>query len=402
MPAFEYEAIDAVGRARRGVVNADSPRSARGELRRLKLTPVRLSAPRAERRADGRKAARLSASDLEIATRQLQALLSARTPVEEAINAVALQTENPRARARLLDVRERVLEGWRLADALAEDPKSFSPVYRAVIAAGEASGDLGGVLERLATMLEKNRAMRDKAIGALIYPAALFLVASSVVVSMMVFVVPKIVEQFNTYDATLPLLTTIVIGLSAFLARFGLLIIAGLALLAAALHQGLKSEAFKLRFDAAMLRVPVVGKLLRGLDGARFARTLSTLFAGGAPLLESMAGAQRTVANAHIRARLETSITSVREGAGLAAALKRADVLPPMMTHMVAAGERSGAVPQLLDKAAARLEDEFDSAVGVALRLLEPMIIVAMGGAVMAIVLSIMLPILKLNSLAGG
>ncbi|MBY0422048.1 MAG: type II secretion system inner membrane protein GspF [Parvularculaceae bacterium] len=401
MPAFEYEAIDGVGRSRRGVVNADNARSARGELRRLKLTPVRLSAPRAERRGEGRRSPRLFASDLELATRQLQALLSARTPVEEALNAVALQTDKARARARLLGVRERVLEGWRLADALAEDPKSFSPVYRAVIAAGEASGDLGGVLERLATMLEKNRSMRDKAVGALIYPTALFLVASSVVVAMMVFVVPKIVEQFNTYGATLPVLTSIVIGVSAFLAQFGLFILAGLALGAAALHQGLKNDAFKLRFDAGLLKLPVVGKLLRGLDGARFARTLSTLFAGGAPLLDSMAGAQRTVSNAYIRSRLETSINMVREGAGLAASLKRAEVLPPMMTHMVAAGERSGAVPQLLDKAAARLEDEFDSSVGVALRLLEPMIIVMMGGAVMTIVLAIMLPILKLNSLAG-
>lgn len=403
MPAFEYEAIDGGGRARRGVLNAESARQARGELRRLNLTPVRLSAPRAERRLDGKQGRpRLSANDLELATRQLHALLGAGTPVEEALNAVAMQTEKPAARARLIAVRERVLEGWRLADALGEDPKSFSPVYRAVIAAGEASGDLGGVLDRLAIMLEKNRAMANKAIGSLIYPAVLFVVAGSVVTGMMVFVVPKIVDQFNTFNAKLPALTSIVITISGFLAHYGLVLLALLALGGAGLYQGLKYEAFRLRFDAALLRIPVIGRLLRGLDGARFARTLSTLFSGGAPLLDSLSGAQRTISNSYMRQRLDLSISLVREGTSLAAALKRAAVLPPMMTHLVAAGERAGAVPQLLDKAAAQLEDEFDTATTVALRLLEPLIIVFMGGAVMAIVLSIMLPILKLNSLAGG
>lgn len=403
MPSFEYEAVDVAGRPKRGVVSAENARLARGELRRLNLTPVRVAAPRERaQKSGGRGVPRLFPADLEMATRQLHALLAAGTPVEEALNAVALQTDKPRARARLLAVRERVLEGWRLADALAEDPKSFSPVYRAVVAAGEASGDLGKVLDRLAAMLEKNRSMMNKAVGALIYPLVLFLVAGSVVAGLMVFVVPKIVDQFNTYDAKLPLLTSVVIAVSDLLARFGLIGLAALAAGAAGLSQALKAPAFRVAFDRALLRTPVVGRLLRGLDGARFARTLSTLFAGGAPLLDSMSGAQRTVSNAWMRTRLDQSISMVREGSSLAAALKRAAVLPPMMAHMVAAGERAGAVPALLDKAAAQLEDEFDTATTVALRLLEPLIIVAMGGAVMVIVLSIMLPILKLNTLAGG
>lgn len=403
MPSFEYEAIDAGGRAKRGVVSAESARLARSELRRLNLTPVRVSAPR-EASPGGirRRTPRLSTSDLVLATRQLQALLAARTPVEEALNAVALQSVNSAARARLLSVRERVLEGWRLADALAEDPKSFSLVYRAVIAAGETSGDLAGVLGRLATMLEKNRAMRGKAIGALIYPAVLFLVAGSVVAAMMVFVVPKIVEQFSNYDVQLPLLTQIVIAISHFLGRYGLICIAAIVGGLVALAQALRAPAFRRAFDRSLLATPVLGNLLRGLDGARFARTLSTLFSGGAPLLESLGGAQKTVSNAHMRDRLDGAIAQVREGASLAAALKRADVLPPMMAHMVAAGERAGSVPELLDKAAAQLEDDFDTATTIALALLQPMIIVFMGGAVMAIVLAIMLPILKLNSLASG
>jgi general secretion pathway protein F len=335
-------------------------------------------------------------------TRQLAVLIGAATPIEEALNAVATQAPRPAARRRLLAVRERVIEGWRLADALGEDPRSFTPLYRAVIAAGEASGDLSGVLDRLATMLEKNRAMKNKALAALIYPAMIGLVAAAVIAALMTQVVPKIVEQFASFDAQLPLVTKIVVGASHFIAAYGVYCALALTAAAIGLWRALKVPAFKLRFDEVMLRVPVLGGLLRGLDGARFARTLSTLFSGGAPLLESLGGAQRTVSNDHIRLRLDGAIAMVREGSSITAALKRANALPAMMTHMVAAGERAGAVPQLLDKAAAQLEEEFDTASTVALRLLEPAIIIALGGVVMLIVVSIMLPILRLNSLAAG
>lgn len=404
MPSFEYEALDAAGRAKKGVVNADNPRVARQELRRLSLTPVSISAPR-EGQATGpgvKAPARLKPNDLVIMTRQLSVLVGAATPLEEALNAVALQTEKPGVRKRMLGVRERVLEGWRFADALAEDKKSFPDLYRAVVAAGETSGDLSGVLDRLATMLEKNRSMMNKAIASLIYPAALALVAAGVVTALMVGVVPKIVEQFQTFDAKLPFVTRVVIGISGFLANYGIFLLAGFALGAVAFWQALKTPAFKRSFDAWILTTPVLGKLLRGLDGARFARTLATLFAGGAPLLDSLRGASRTVGNSHMREKLEIVIGQVREGASMAGSLKRAGVLPPMMTHMVAAGERAGAVPVMLDKAAAQLEEEFDTASTVALRLLEPMIIIGMGGVVMLIVVAILLPILRLNSLASG
>lgn len=404
MPSFEYEALDLAGRAKRGVVNADSPRMARRELRRLDLTPVSISAPReASGAAAGSKAPpRLSANDLVIMTRQLSVLVGAATPLEEALNAVALQTEKPGVRKRMLAVRERVLEGWRFADALGEDKKSFPDLYRAVVAAGETSGDLAGVLDRLATMLEKNRTMMNKAIASLIYPAALALVAAGVVTALMIGVVPKIVEQFQTFDAKLPVVTQIVIGFSEFLARYGIYLLAGIVLAGVAFWQGMKSPAFKKSFDAWVLTLPLLGKLLRGLDGARFARTLATLFAGGAPLLDSLRGASRTVGNSYMREKLETVIGQVREGASMAASLKRANVLPPMMTHMVAAGERAGAVPVMLDKSAAQLEEEFDTASTVALRLLEPAIIIGMGGVVMLIVIAILLPILRLNSLASA
>lgn len=403
MPSFEYEALDIGGRSRRGIVNADSARLARQELRRLQLTPVSISAPREKGGGYGsKKTPKIGASELVNLTRQLAVLIGATTPLEEALNAVALQTDKAGSRKRLLAVRERVLEGWRFADALGEDKKSFSDLYRAVVAAGETSGDLSGVLDRLATMLEKNRTMLNKAIASLIYPAALAAVAGAVVTALMTQVVPKIVEQFQTFDAKLPFVTRFVIGISNFIGAYGFYLALGAVLGAAAFWQGMRTPRFKLAFDRWILTVPLLGKLLRGLDGARFARTLATLFAGGAPLLDSLKGAQRTIGNSHMRAKLDGAITQVREGASLAGALKRANVLPPMMTHMIAAGERAGAVPVMLDKAAAQLEEEFDTASTVALRLLEPAIIIAMGGAVMLIVVAILLPILRLNSLAAS
>lgn len=404
MPAFEYEALDAVGKTKRGVVSADSQRQARRELRRLELTPVDISTPRGERAKGGvlQKEPRVTTSQLVLATRQLAALIGAATPLEEALNAIALQMEAPGARTRFLGVRERVMEGWRFADALGEDSKSFPPLYRAVVAAGETSGDLGGVLERLATMLEKNRAMKNKAIASLIYPAALAVVAMSVVTALMIFVVPKIIEQFNAFDAQLPFLTRMVVGISDWVVNYGLFALVAVVIFGVGAWRALKEPPVKLAYDRQLLRLPVIGRLSRAVEGARFARTLATLFAGGAPLLDSITGAQRTISNAFIKERLNVTVTMVSEGSSLASSLRRAGELPPMLIHMVAAGERAGALPELLDKAAVQLEDEFDTASTVALRLLEPAIIIGMGGAVLVIVLSIMLPILRLNTLAAG
>ncbi len=404
MPSFEYEALDASGRARRGLITADTARMARQELRRLLLTPIKISSPKEANETTKRGQARrkISSGDLANITRQLAALLGASTPLEEALSVIALQAEKHHIRKRFLAVRERVMEGWRFSDALREYPRSFPDLYCAVIAAGETAGDLGGVLDRLATMLEKNKSMRGKALGALIYPVVLVFIAGSVVIALMTQVVPKIVEQFNTFDAQLPLITQIVMGISHFLSAYGGAIFLGAILASLALWQGLKVPRFKRTFDRKLLGVPIIGKLLRGLDAARFARTLSTLFAGGAPLLDSLASANRTVANRYMRERLNDAINAVREGAALSAALKRSNVLPPMMTPMMAAGERAGVLPTMLDKTALQLEEEFEEASTIALRLLEPSIIVVMGLVIMVIVISILLPILRLNSLAAG
>ena len=403
MPAFEYEALDAAGKSKKGVVSADTARQARAELRGRSLTPIAINAPRdnSEKKGLGGPS-KLSTNQLVVFTRQLAVLIGAATPLEEALNAAAMQSPNIAVRQIIQSVRERVIEGWRFADALKEHPKSFPDLYRAVIAAGETSGDLGGVLERLANMLEKNRKMKNSALAALIYPMALALVAGGVITALLTQVVPKIIENFQTFDAELPWITKMVVGASNFLGSYGLYIFSAILIVCIIFWQGMKNPTFKLAVDRWLFSVPLLGGLLKGLDGARFARTLSTLFSGGAPLLDSLKGAQRTVSNAHIRARLDQCVTMVGEGAGLANALKRPNVLPPMMVHMVAAGERAGEVPGMLDKAAEQLEDEFETTSTVALRLLEPSIIIAMGGIVMVIVLSILLPILRLNTLASG
>ncbi|MEM6538866.1 MAG: type II secretion system F family protein, partial [Pseudomonadota bacterium] len=301
---------------------------------------------------------------------------------------------------RLNSVRESVLEGRPLAEAMRQNGGSFPDLYCAVVAAGETSGRLGASLDRLATMLEKTRSMQSKALGALVYPAALFLFAGGVIAALMTQVVPRIIEQFEAFDAQLPAVTRFVVTASNFLSAYGLWIIVFLALLGVGAWRAMAIPSIKTRVDAFLLTLPVIGGLLRGLDGARFARTLSTLFGGDAPLLNSLAGARRTVLNGYIGTRLDAAVDQVREGASLSAALRRAGVLPPMMAHMVAAGERAGRLPDLLDRAAEQLEEEFDTASGVALRLLEPAVIVLMGGVVLLITVAIMLPILRLNSLA--
>ncbi|MEO1137481.1 MAG: type II secretion system F family protein, partial [Pseudomonadota bacterium] len=230
MPAFEYEALDFGGKTRRGVLAADSQRQARQQLRQMKLTPLKLSAPRSgeiRKSMMGATPPRIKPGQLVMITRQLSALIGAGTPLEEALNAVAIQSETPGARTRLLGVRERVMEGWRFADALGEDEKSFPALYRAVIAAGETSGDLAGVLDRLASMLEKNRAIKNKAIASLIYPAALMVIAGGVVTTLMVFVVPKIIDQFNNFNADLPFLTQIIVGMSNWILAYGLYALLG-------------------------------------------------------------------------------------------------------------------------------------------------------------------------------
>lgn len=401
MSSFRYEAVDAKGRRTKGMIAADTQRKARREIQAKGLTPLTIKSVTEKSRAEASGTLKgPSKADVIGATRQLATLVDAATTVEEALSAVGGQMRGSPMGGMLLAIRSRIVEGWRLSDALGEYPKAFSPLYRAVVAAGEEAGTLGPVMLRLADMLEKNRAMVNKAVGALIYPAAILALAIGVVAALMNFVVPRIVSQFATTGEALPLLTVIVIGASTFFRDWGLFVLIALVASGIALWRARRQARMRIAMDKMVLRLPIVGGLLRDLDAARFSRTLATLFAAGTPLLDSLRAARRTVTNAHIHAQLEETLTGVREGASLSNGLKRAAVFPGMLISMVTAGERSGRLAELLDRSAEQMEADFDGAVTVTLRLLEPAVIVLLGGVVMVIVLAIMLPILQINTLA--
>ncbi|RFB01643.1 type II secretion system inner membrane protein GspF [Parvularcula marina] len=401
MTSFRYEAVDAAGRRKKGVVSAETQRRARREIQGKGLTPLSIKSVSERDKGEGAKRTpNPPQKDIISATRQLATLIDASTTVEEALSAVAAQMRGEALAEMLLSIRARIIEGWKLSDALGEYPKSFSPLYRGIVSAGEASGNLGPVLLRLADMQEKNRSMAMKALSALIYPAVVFIVAVLVIVALMNFVVPQIVGQFARADEDLPLITDIVIGTSNFIRDWGWLLLLVLVGSGIAFWQMRRRPVSRMKMDRMILSLPLIGGLARELDAARFARTLATLFSSGAPLLDSLRSAKRTVTNSWISDRLETTLTGVREGASLSTAIRRAEVFPPMMASMIAAGERSGRLPDLLERTAAQMEGSFETAVNVTLRLLEPLVIVILGGIVLLIVLAIMLPILQINTMA--
>mgnify|MGYP006266582867 CR=1 FL=1 len=402
MTAFRYEAVDAAGRKRRGTVEAETLRRARREVAASGLTLLSIGETTDKPLFSlGRGKPAPKRADVIAATRQLATLVDAAMPVEEALAAVAAQMEGSRVSEVLTSVRGRVVEGWRLSRALGEHPRAFGALYRGIVASGETSGDLGTVLTRLADMQERNQQMAQKAQQALIYPACIFIVAIGVVWGLMTFVVPRMVEQFSRLDGVeLPLPTRIVMGTSELVGQWGWLAALVVVGFGVGLWQARKRERARLVIDRLTLKLPVIGGLMRELDAARFARTLSTLFAAGAPLLEALEGARKTLANAHIRHEIAGATTAVREGASLAAAIRRAAVFPPIMASMIAAGERSGALAELLARTATQMETSFETATATALKLLEPAVIVLLGLIVMLIVLSIMLPILQINQMA--
>ncbi|MCA3254010.1 MAG: type II secretion system inner membrane protein GspF [Alphaproteobacteria bacterium] len=401
MPEFRYAAIDTGGRERQGRLRADSREAAQAQLAARQLFPVRLdveaeSAPRGGGLTLSR---RLSPKQLTLFTRQI-ATLAQVTPLEEALRTIARQSEAEHVRRIVGNVHAGVVEGRRLSDAMAREPKSFPPLYRAMVAAGEGAGTLPEILTRLALLQERQAAVRSKVVSAIAYPAALAVVATVTVAALMIYVVPKVVEQFDDVGQTLPLLTRIVIALSTFLTNWWWAILLGLAAGGFLFARAMRDEAFRLRFDTRLLTLPLVGRLLRDLNAARLARTLSTMIAGRLPLVEGLALTARTVSNRALRKASEDVAVAIREGGSLSAALKRAGVFPPLLVYMAAGGESSGKLDTMLEGAADYLEREFDAFTATALSLLEPGVIVVMGGVVAMIVLSILLPILQLDTLA--
>lgn len=406
MPEFGYVGLDTAGRERRGSVRAESADAARVQLVQRRLYVVRIeprseavSPPLLSRGLLGRK--RLSAKQVTLFTRQLATLIQV-SPLEEALRTLAGQAEREEVRRVLGSVHQGVVEGRRLAEAMAREPDSFPPLYRAMVAAGESSGTLPQILERVSAFLERQAQVRGKVLSALAYPMVLAVVAAFVVFALMIFVVPKVVEQFEDVGQQLPLLTRMVIGLSTFLSHWwwALLILVALGFFAGG--WALKEEGFRMKVDALLLRLPLIGRLIRDLHAARMARTLSTMVASRLPLLEGLRLTTGTIHNRVLRAATADIAESIRTGGSLSGAMRRTGVFPPLLIYLAASGEASGRLDMMLERAADYLEREFDAFTSTALSLLEPAIIIVMGAIVALIVLSILLPILQLDTLAGG
>ncbi|MBA3878369.1 MAG: type II secretion system protein GspF [Sphingobium sp.] len=408
MADFDYIAIDTGGREKRGAVKADTIERAQAALDARKLYVVRIDpASTADKPAASLsimaqlgRTPRMSTKHLTLFTRQL-ATLNRVSPLEESLRTIVRQTEQPHVRDIVGRVHLGVVEGRRLAESMAREPKSFPALYCAMVSAGESSGALPTILERLSVLLERQAEIRGKMITTLAYPAVLAVVAMAVVAALMIFVVPQVVEQFDTVGQQLPLLTRIVIALSAFLASYWWAIILFAIVAALGFRQALREPQIKLAFDSWLLRLPLLGRLLRDLHAARMARTLSTMVASRLPLLEGLALTSGTIHNARLRQASDEITDSIRQGGSLSAAMRRSNVFPPLLTYLAASGEAAGRLDEMLERAADYLEREFDRFTATALSMLEPAIIIIMGGIVATIVLSILLPILQLNTLAG-
>ena len=405
MAEFDYIAIDPAGRERKGAIKAETVEDARAKLDSRKLFIVRIEAgavEKARRRAGlSFRAPRLSPKELTLFTRQLSTLIQV-SPLEEALRTIGRQSEQVHVQAIVGKVHSGVLEGRRLADALGAEPRSFPPLYRAMVSAGESSGSLPTIMERLSDLMERQAVIRSKVLTAIAYPSVLAAFAVCVVAALMIFVVPKVVEQVDKVGQQLPLLTRMVMGISAFLASYWWLLAIMLGLAGFGLWRALKVESFRYRFDAMLLRLPLLGRLIRDLHAARMARTLSTMVASRLPLMEGLSLTTQTVHNRVLRQASEEIVEAIRGGGSLSAALRRAGVFPPLLVYLTASGESAGRLETMLERAADYLEREFDSFTSAALAMLEPVIIIAMGGIVAVIILSILLPILQLQSLTGA
>ena len=397
MPQFDYQALTASGSTEKGRLDADSAKGARQALKGRGLTPVELR-PVSANAGNWRRRA-LSATELAWATRQLSSLLAARLPLEAALSAVIEQAEQAHVVQALTAVRTDVRAGQRLTVALAARPRDFPPIYRALVGAGEDSGDLGRVMERLADYIEERNALQAKVITAFIYPGAISLVSVAIVIFLLSYVVPQVVTAFVQARQTLPLLTRVMLEASAFTRELGIWVGLGVAALVVAWRVALRRPELRLRWDAALLRVPMVGRFLIGVNSARFASTLAILIDAGVPLLRALDAARQTMSNASLARAADDVASRVREGAPLGAALKVQKVFPPILVHLVTSGEKTGALAPLLERAAETISREIERRAVTLTALLEPAMILVMGGVVLTIVLAVLMPIMEMNQL---
>ena len=405
MGAFEYAAVDAAGRERKGVMEGDTARHVRQLLREQGLLPVAVSevlqqeTARAQRRFALNFQRGLSAADLALVTRQLATLVKSALPLEEALLAVSQQTDKPRVRSIMLGVRSRVMEGHTLADGLADFPSSFPEIYRATVAASEQSGHLDAVLERLADYTDNRQQLRQRTLSALLYPVLLFVVCVAIVFFLLVSVVPKVVEVFRTSEAELPMLTQALIAGSDFMRQYGVWLAVAVVAAGFLFARWLRIESNRRRWHRFLLSLPLIGKVVRGSNTARFARTLSTLTASTVPVLEALRISSEVVTNLPMRAAVADAAVRVREGAPIGRSLGVSKLFPPMMIHLISSGESSGELDTMLERSAVHQERELDAILQALVSLLGPLMILVMGGLVLLIVLAMLLPIFELNQL---
>lgn len=401
MPAYRYEAADARGRIERGLIDADSSRHAGQTLRARGLWPlsVKLATEAAAPRSAILKGPRITDAELCGLTRQLASLLTAGLPLDTALSATLEQAGRRHVTNTLASVRADVRAGHRLGQALAAHPRDFPPIYRSLVDAGEDSGRLPLVMEKLAEYIESRSALRNKILTAFIYPLMVTLVSIAIVVFLLTYVVPQVVGAFNQAHQTLPLLTRLLLALSDGVRQWGVPGGFVLAALFAAWCSGLRHPRFRLAWHAWLLRVPVLGRYIVGVNTARYAATLAILTSGGVPLLAALAAAARTLSNDHLRCAAEAVTRQVREGSSLGHALQAQQVFPPLLIYLVGSGERTGALPAMLDRACTTLSGELERRALTTTALLEPLVILSMGGIVLVIVLAIMMPIIEINQL---
>jgi len=404
--AFEYLALDERGREKKGVLEADTARLARQLLRQQGLTPLEVAEASSREKGktkntNGTPSFRggIKTNDLALLTRQIATLSAAGTPLEESLSAVAKQTEKQRIKALLLSVRAKVLEGHSFASALKDYPKVFPEIYQATVAAGEQSGHLDAVLERLADYTEERQAANATGKKALIYPSMLVVASILIVGFLLAYVVPQVVQVFDGMDQELPGLTQAMLAASAFVRQWGLLVLAIVVIAIIIFQRAMRGEAFKTKVHSFMLKLPLFKRLIRGFNTAQFARTLSILAASGVPVLEALDIGSQVITNRPMRKAVNTAAAQVREGSTLHSALDRTGYFPPMLLHLIASGEQSGQLDSMLEKAATHQERELNSLMAIFLGLFEPVIILIMGGIVLTIVLGILLPIFEMNQL---
>jgi general secretion pathway protein F len=403
LAAFEYIALNDKGREEKGIFEADSSRQVRQMLRDKGLAPLSVTATKEEKASSNAFGnlfkPTLSIRELALVTRQLATLIAASLPIEEALLAVSKQSEKPKTKAMLIAVRSKVLEGFSLANSLAEYPRAFPELYRATVAAGESAGHLDLVLNRIADFTESQQESRSRVQQAMVYPVILFLLTVAILAGLLGYVVPDIVKVFADTGQDLPALTIFIIALSDFVKDYGVFVVIALVALSFAARRALEVASIRLEFDRRLLHLPLIAKMSRGMNTAQFASTLSILSSSGVPLVEAMKIAGQVLSNTWLRLKVSEATIKVSEGSSLNAALEQSGYFPPIMLHMIASGESSGQLDDMLSRVSNSMQQDVELLLGVLLSLFGPFMLLLMGGAVFTIVMAILLPIINRNQL---